>query len=229
MSRSQLVSPEVSENFVAPERRKHGRPPVLLPEGTRYGRLTATCEYEMRELSVGKRRLFQKFICDCGNALFLVKYSVTSGNTSSCGCLHTEGVRGRMRTHGQSKTLEYRTALHGKRRAQKMSTKAEHLIADDLNQLLVQYDNKCWICEDTLTEVTWDHYQPLSKGGPHTKDNLRPSCRVCNSKKSNLWPFTEDMKKKIADEVRAKRVLTEDIPSSVKDGSEVTQDVLPRL
>lgn len=218
MSRSQLVSPVISENFVAPERRKHGRPLALLTEGTRYGRLTATREYEMRELSPGKRRSFQKFICDCGNALFLVKYSVTRGNTSSCGCIHTEGVSSRMKTHGQSKTLEYRVALHGKRRAQKLATATEHLLADDLNEILVQHDNKCWICEDNLTEVTWDHYQPLSKGGSHTKDNLRPSCRICNSKKSNFWPFTEEMRQKIAEEVRASRCLPGDIPSPLTDG-----------
>lgn len=33
--------------------------------------------------------------------------SLTSGNTTSCGCLHREGLAARNRTHGMSRTPEY--------------------------------------------------------------------------------------------------------------------------
>ena len=36
----------------------------------------------------------------------------------------------------------------------------------------------------TSENATLDHLTPQSKGGKHTKDNLKTSCLVCNSIKS---------------------------------------------
>jgi hypothetical protein len=72
----------------------------------------------------------------------------------------------------------------------------------------------------TLDVVTWDHVQPLSKGGAHTLSNLKPSCRSCNSRKSASWPFTEEMKTNIANAVRASRT-PQDHTNLVSDGEEV--------
>lgn len=107
-----------------------------------------------------------------------------------------------------------------KRRALIANTTVETISRSDLNNLLQQYDGKCWICGYTLTRVFWDHFHPISKGGPHSKSNLRPSCVNCNPRKGSLWPFTDDMKEQIAKEVRALRTPQEHtIP--VKDGKEV--------
>jgi len=44
----------------------------------------------------------------------------------------------------------------------------------------------CQYCGETVTSdnATLDHYTPQSKGGSHSKENLRTCCLVCNSIKS---------------------------------------------
>lgn len=181
--------------------------PKLIPSGELLGRLVATSEYELRTRSDGRNRCYQKFECSCGNSVLLAPFSVSNGNTSSCGCAHSEGVSTRMTIHGKSKTSEYRVNLNRQRRGLKKSTEVCPVSLDDLSVLLSEYGNQCWICDGILTDVTWDHFQPLTKGGSHTVDNLRPACKSCNSKKSNRWPFTDEMKMKIAEEVRASRTF----------------------
>ena len=104
---------------------KGRRKPTLLPEGTIYGRLTATGEFEFRERRDGRNRAFQKFECECGNVVWVVPSAVRTGSTRSCGCLHTDSVKAtkvvvtrvrdgveqvftRDRNHGQSRTRLYR-------------------------------------------------------------------------------------------------------------------------
>ena len=45
---------------------------------------------------------------------------------------------------------------------------------------------RCQYCGDLVTEAnaTLDHFNPQSKGGEHSKDNLRTACLLCNSIKS---------------------------------------------
>lgn len=196
---------------------------AALTAGSSHGRLTATEATEYRKRSDGRNRLYQTFDCICGNSITLPPYSVVNGNTSSCGCLHSETVSSRMKKHGLSKTSAYRVALNKARRLTKRANSkgvyVNNVTSSLLKDLLSQYENCCWICEMTLDEVCWDHVQPLSKGGSHTLDNLKPSCRSCNSRKGVTWPFTEDNKNKIASVVRALRA-TQDI-SLVTDSEEV--------
>jgi|APCry1669192319_1035405.scaffolds.fasta_scaffold37364_1 5-methylcytosine-specific restriction endonuclease McrA len=197
--------------------------PSLLSPGSVFGRLTATSEYEMRSRPDGRNRAYQKFNCECGNSVFLVGYSVKSGNTSSCGCLHKEQISAMMKTHGLSKTSAYRVGLNKARRAYKRAS----LVTDNLEkvtlathtEILKEYNNTCWICEDVIDTVSWDHVKPLSKGGGHIRTNLRPTHIECNSRKSNKWPFTNEMKTKIANDVRALRT-PQALP--VTDGEEVS-------
>lgn len=98
------------------------------------------------------------------------------------------------------------------RRAQKTKTKVVKVTKKDYEEILVSFNNKCWICEQDLILVYWDHVHPLAKGGPHTKDNLRPSCNPCNTRKNSLWPFTNEMKERIANEVRSLPTVKEVMP-----------------
>ena len=107
-----------------------------------------------------------------------------------------------------------------KRRAIKSGADAEHITVDVYNELLKKFDGKCWICGEAPEPVVWDHFHPLAKGGSHTVDNLRPSCGACNVRKSARWPFTNDMKNAVADEVRALRT-SQSANGSVTDGEEV--------
>jgi 5-methylcytosine-specific restriction endonuclease McrA len=48
----------------------------------------------------------------------------------------------------------------------------------------------CAYCGQHLTETTQtvDHIVPLSQGGPHSRWNLAPACRSCNSSKKERMP-----------------------------------------
>lgn len=48
-----------------------------------------------------------------------------------------------------------------------------------------RYGDACFYCETGEFEHL-DHAIPVSKGGPHTLDNVRPSCAACNVSKSNM-------------------------------------------
>lgn len=196
----------------------------LIEAGTTVGRLTATTTYELRVRPDGRNRCFQLFICSCGTSSFIRPYTVKNGNTSSCGCVHTEVVKAQMTTHGLSRTSAYRVKLNKARRSQKrasaVTSEIENLTASIFDEILNEYNNQCWICEVKLDVVQWDHVHPLSKGGAHVRFNLRPACKACNSRKGSIHPFTDDMKEAIAKEVRALRTPQEhSIP--VQDGLEV--------
>ncbi|WP_425459348.1 HNH endonuclease [Flexivirga caeni] len=53
--------------------------------------------------------------------------------------------------------------------------------SDDLRQ---QYGQGCYYCGQTPCEHL-DHYIPLSAGGAHTLDDLRPTCAACNMAKGS--------------------------------------------
>jgi hypothetical protein len=66
--------------------------------------------------------------------------------------------------------------------------KEEDYFTDQQKRLLV-FERDNWICQycgDKVTRenATLDHYIPQSKGGTHSKDNLRTCCLVCNGIKS---------------------------------------------
>lgn len=52
--------------------------------------------------------------------------------------------------------------------------------------IINRYGNKCFYCDGLFIHI--DHYMPLSRGGTHTLENVRPSCEHCNLTKSNKLP-----------------------------------------
>ena len=85
-------------------------PKTLDLSGRTFGRLTA-----LTSVRVGKRKgwLCQ---CSCGQTTKVVTAKLTSGWTSSCGCLHKEVCAATKRTHGMSRTRTYATWLQMNRR-----------------------------------------------------------------------------------------------------------------
>jgi len=112
----------------------------------------------------------------------------------------------KQRLETDSEFVAYRRKIQAnserKRRALKAATEVSHITQEQYAEVLTSYNNACWICEQSLTNFHWDHYQPLSKGGAHTIENLRPACAPCNTRKNSSWPFTNEMKINIANEVR---------------------------
>ena len=47
------------------------------------------------------------------------------------------------------------------------------------------FEGRCGICKESLprAKMTLDHIIPLSKGGAHTRANVQPAHRACNSRK----------------------------------------------
>lgn len=62
-----------------------------------------------------------------------------------------------------------------------------HSTRDQIKARWEYYGNRCWVCRTQATET--DHVIPLSKGGSNWPANLRPICRSCNARKSNIYPY----------------------------------------
>lgn len=72
--------------------------------------------------------------------------------------------------------------------ARRKAAHCERIKTPLLQAKLAEYGGLCAYCQDRPHEH-WDHVVPLSKGGPHTLNNLVPSCGHCNHTKcANLWP-----------------------------------------
>lgn len=94
-----------------------------------------------------------------------------------------------------------------RRRALKAGSTIAHLTKQDFDDILKDFGSACWVCGVELNEdiLHWDHYQPLSRGGSHTKENLRPACSMCNTRKNATWPVTEERLVQIRTAVSAAR------------------------
>lgn len=66
--------------------------------------------------------------------------------------------------------------------------KNQIITKEQVLKLLHVCNFSCFYCGDELNPYKWclDHFQPLSKGGKNEFDNLRASCRECNTMKSDL-------------------------------------------
>jgi 5-methylcytosine-specific restriction endonuclease McrA len=80
---------------------------------------------------------------------------------------------------------EKRIAKDHKRRAQKLKTQIRPV---DFGRVLKRSRGICGICKrrfDTNSTLHFDHIIPLSKGGPHTEQNLQAAHAYCNLSKGN--------------------------------------------
>lgn len=52
----------------------------------------------------------------------------------------------------------------------------------------IKATGSCMYCGRSDVALTMDHVIPLSRGGAHTKDNVVPACKPCNSSKKDKTP-----------------------------------------
>lgn len=154
-----------------------------IPAGERHGSFTLLAEYSVA-VSENRKKPLQKGLCDCGHAEFFSPSEWFQATCSNCYIAPTK--------ISNSRAKKYQVAL-------------DVITAYDLKKLLVQHGYRCWICTLPLVSVTWDHVQPVARGGGHVVSNLKPSCPWCNSRKGALYPFTDDMRAEIAEVVRGLR------------------------
>ena len=73
--------------------------------GMRFGRLVVVRRAENNR----HNRVMWECVCDCGNITNPIEAgALRSGNTKSCGCIHSEQLRERVTTHGKKGTRLYR-------------------------------------------------------------------------------------------------------------------------
>lgn len=59
------------------------------------------------------------------------------------------------------------------------------------NHLVTKYGANCYLCKEALVkakDITFDHWEPLSKGGTDTLGNYRLAHLDCNQLKGALTP-----------------------------------------
>jgi len=90
----------------------------------------------------------------------------------------------------------YRQTAKGRATAARRDAKRRAILGDtectltheEWEQILERNKHRCYYCGKKLKRLTMDHVVPLSKGGKHTKENIVPACKSCNSRKYNhLW------------------------------------------
>lgn len=62
-------------------------------------------------------------------------------------------------------------------------------------ELFAAQKGRCWLCglrmlkkRGQINTVTVDHIIPLSRGGTHSKRNLKGACYLCNKTRGNIMP-----------------------------------------
>lgn len=62
----------------------------------------------------------------------------------------------------------------------------------DFDRILERSGGICYLCRLPIeTNLAFDHVVPLSRGGAHSEENIRPTHRSCNSRKS--WKLLDEM------------------------------------
>lgn len=63
------------------------------------------------------------------------------------------------------------------------------LSSKDIKEIKERYNNICYWCNKKIKSTPHlDHYEPISKGGANTIDNIVLSCRKCNQSKGSKTP-----------------------------------------
>jgi len=81
-------------------------------------------------------------------------------------------------------------AKQARRRAKLKQAAVNDFTALQWVEMQIIHEHKCVYCHKRCKgKLTQDHLTPLSQGGMHTKSNILPACRSCNSRKNNLLPI----------------------------------------
>lgn len=70
-----------------------------------------------------------------------------------------------------------------KRTATQRNAPRNDLTHAEWEEIKAAYGHCCVYCGRQMQRLTMDHLTPLSQGGSHTKQNVVPACKSCNSKK----------------------------------------------
>jgi 5-methylcytosine-specific restriction endonuclease McrA len=85
------------------------------------------------------------------------------------------------------KTHPEKVAHYKRIRRERLKHILKTLTFKEWELILKLFDYRCVYCNKT-GKLTLDHVIPISRGGEHTKYNVVPACKSCNSKKHNKMP-----------------------------------------
>lgn len=128
--------------------------------------------------------------CDCGTERSVMRRSLMTGRSQSCGCYHREvsieQARQNFTKHGLYKDPDYIRCLKHRR------YHADRSWTVEMESLLNQLQPACVVCGATCG-LEIDHVYPAIKGGGLIPGNVVRLCRSCNAAKhdkdlSNLPP-----------------------------------------
>lgn len=98
--------------------------------------------------------------------------------------MHAWRRRNPDRVKEYSKSVDPAVKLaHNRRRRARLRASEGGFSAEDWQRLLEKYNHTCLCCGAQGIPLQADHIIPLSKGGPHTADNIQSLCGPCNSRK----------------------------------------------
>lgn len=84
----------------------------------------------------------------------------------------------------REKREAYERQHYVKRMRAVQATTENRLTKEEWQEILQRYFYRCYYCFGySKTQLTQDHYIPVSRGGKHTKSNIVPACKACNSRK----------------------------------------------
>jgi 5-methylcytosine-specific restriction endonuclease McrA len=144
--------------------------------GMKFGRLTV-----IRKDGKNKQgHTMYECVCDCGNKVRKEGSSMSSGHTSSCGCLQIELTIERSTTHGMTHTKIYRDYRDRKRREQRRLFDSKWTV--EMECELRKFFTSCVICGSN-EKLEVDHVLPLSRGNGLAPGNVVVLCHRHNQKK----------------------------------------------
>lgn len=121
--------------------------------------------------------------CDCGKHRVVRSTSLTTGHTTSCGCLWREKVISSATKHGLSRTRAY-AALKARERLE-LKRGLDGAWTPEMDAALRSLQTTCVLCSSEK-QLSVDHVRPLSSGHGLCPGNAVILCGRCNSAKHNL-------------------------------------------
>lgn len=81
------------------------------------------------------------------------------------------------------------------------------LTPDEWRAALIHFENSCCYCGDDSGVLQQDHFIPVVKSGPYSKENIVPACKRCNASKNKYDFKAWYMKQKFYSEYREERII----------------------
>jgi len=127
--------------------------------------------------------------CDCGGVVVVPAYSLTSGNTKSCGCYHK--IRTRQLFSKPYDELQVSRIRCQYNRSARHKGHEFNLSREEVKQLI---DAKCYYCgkkpSNKLTyhevEITYQGIDRKDNTKGYTPNNVVPCCIICNKMKKAM-------------------------------------------